>query len=478
MNFHDLQPMALGVLLAAAAALVLLTDLFTKPSTKPNLGWLTFGLLSAVLVASFTLDLRGEVASHVWRGGAWPVFLARLFLVAGLITVLGGMDHIARKWTYRQGEFYTVLLLCLTGMVLLPGARDLVLLIVCFELMGIPLYILTAFAKTDSGPKPVEAALKLFLIGAGSTALTVFGAALLAGLAGTTDMSVLVSSTLSPLQGIGTMLLLAGLAFKIGVAPFHMWVPDTYEGAPTPVVAFLSVAPKVVGFATLVMVLWQALPRLIHVWGPVTLVLCALTLTVGNLGAIAQRNIKRLLAYSGVGQVGYVLLGLLSGREFGVAMMLFYLAAYVVTNLGVFLVAHAVAEAGDGETISSFDGLGRRSPWLAMSLLLFLLSLAGIPFVAGFWAKFFVFVAAWRAGQSEMVLVGALFATVALFYYLGVARAAYVNVSAKTEKIVVSRALAGAIIACLLAVVGLGAWPSPVVEAAMAAARSVSGIGP
>lgn len=469
MTLADLHPLMLGLLVAAAALLILLVDLVLPATDKPRLGWLAVLLQAAILGASWLLPLEGEVQGGLWQGNLWTTLLARLFLCCGLLVSLGGMDYVAKHWRHRQGEFYVLLLLSLTGMVLLPGCRELALLIVCFELMGIPLYVLSSFAKNEAGKKPVEAGLKLFLIGAGSTALTFFGAAILVGLAGSSRLVDLAPAEPSPLHGIAALLVLAGMAFKIGAAPFHMWVPDTYEGAPTPVVAFLSVAPKIAGFSALASVFLLGMPQLTHVWEPVLWTITALTLLVGNLLAIPQHNIKRLLAFSGVAQVGYVLLGFLGGTDFGAAMMLFYLAAYVFTNIGIFLVAHAVAEAGEGEEIQNFDGLARRSPWLALCLLLFLLSLAGIPFVAGFWAKLYVFIAAWRSGHGAMVLLGALLATVALFYYLGVARAAYVNKSTRAEPIVVRGALKLAIVACLLGVVGLGAWPGPLVDAALEA---------
>jgi NADH-quinone oxidoreductase subunit N len=473
MSLADLQPLMLGLILACAALLVLLVDLVIKPSGKPILGWLTAAILAGTLVASWLLPLEGEVQAGVWQGNLWSTFLARVMISAGLLAVLGGLDYVARVWPYRQGEFYTLLLFSLTGMVLLPGCRELAAFVVCFELMGIPIYVLAAYSKNDNGKKPPEAALKLLLIGAASTALTFFGAALLVGMAGSSRFAELVPYEPGPLHAVAALLLLAGMAFKIGVAPFHMWVPDTYEGSPTPVVAFLSVAPKVAGFAALSSIFLIAMPTLAHAWRPMLWLLVVVTMVVGNLVAIPQTNLKRLMAFSGVAQVGYILLGFLGGAEFGAAMMLFYLATYVFANIGMFLIVHAVAEAGEGEDIVSLNGLARRSPWLALALLMFLLSLAGIPFVAGFWAKFYVFTAAWRAGHGEMVLLGALFATVALFYYLGVARAAFVNKSAIEGPVPVKRPLALAIVVCLLGTVGLGAWPNPLVEAALAAVQGL-----
>ena len=272
------------------------------------------------------------------------------------------------------------------------------------------------------------------------------------------------------------------MGFKIGVAPFHMWVTDTDHGASSPYVALFSLAPKVAGMAAIAIVFNAGFGAHRPTWIPALVTLAALTMIAGNLLAIPQTNVKRLLAFSGVAQMGYLLMGLATGTADGAGMTLFYAAAYIPANLGTFLVVHAVARAeaadprdeGDAEsTTGTFDGLARRSPWLGMAFLLFLLSLAGIPFVAGFWAKLYVFMAAWQAGLGWLVILGAVLATVALFYYLGLARATYVNPPTRAGKVTVGPGLGLAIIVCLLAVVIMGVWPRPVLEAAMAAAAGV-----
>ena len=480
-----MKPLSLDLALAVGAALVLVADLFTPPEKKRGLGVLAALIMAGLFAASFVLDTSGSAFSGAYVGGPWVLFFKRAVLVAGTLAVLGGLDHVAERWRLRQGEYYVLLLASVLGMTLLPGARDLILLIVCFELMGIPLYVLASYGKDDTGRHTAEAGLKLYVVGAGSTAITLFGLSLVVGLAGTTRLDGLALLPISPLLGVGMMLMMAGMGFKIGVAPFHMWVPDTYQGASTPFVAFLSVAPKVVGLAALAVIFSAGLGAHRSAWLPAVITLSALTLIAGNLLAIPQSNVKRLLAFSGVAQMGYLLMGLCTGTADGMGMMLFYAAAYIPTNLGVFLVVHAVTRSdaadtgdardeGDAEsTVVTFDGLSRRSPWLGMAFLLFLLSLAGIPFVAGFWAKLYVFMAAWHAGLGWLVVLGAVFATVALFYYLGLARAAYVNPPVKPSKVVVAPSLAFAIVVCLLAVVVMGVWPRPILEAAMRAAAGV-----
>ena len=471
MSWADLSPLLVPLVVTCGAFALLVADLFVAPESKRALGWATAGLLAAALVVSFLAPGDGAAFGGAYVAGPWTSFLQRVLLASALISVVGGVDHVAKAWPRRQGEYHLLLLLSLAGMLLLPGARDVVLLVTCFELMGIPLYLLAAYGKTE-GTTPAEksaateAGLKFYLVGAASSAITLFGLALVVGLAGSTRLADVALAMPSPLLGLGALLALAGMGFKIGVVPFHSWVPDAYQGASTPFVSFLSVAPKIAGFAALVAVLVLGLPGQVGAWLPIVLGLALLTITAGNLLAIPQTSVKRVLAFSGVAQVGYVLMALAAGPGRGLAMMLFYLAAYVVTNAGAFLVAHAIATSDGDESVAGLDGLSKRSPWLALSLLLFLLSLAGIPFVAGFWAKLYVFVAAWDAGFHWIVLAGAVLAIVALFYYLGLAKAAYVSEPARAERVRVAWPLKLAILGCLAGVVLMGAWPRPVLEAA------------
>lgn len=484
MSLDDFLPLVVPLLVLVGAFTLLVSDLFLPVEDKRILGFATVAWLAVALAASFMMPAAGPVFGGAWIGGPWTLFFQRVLLVSALASVLGGLDDVTAKWRHRQGEYHVLLMLSLSGMLLLPGARDLVLLVTCFELMGIPLYILAAYGKTGRAGDDqtargaaAEAGLKLYLVGAASSGIALFGLALVAGLSGGTRLAELAAAPASPLLSVGLMLTIAGMAFKIGVAPFHAWVPDTYQGASTPFVAFLSVAPKAAGFAALVAILVQGLPAQHVTWLPAVALLAVLTLIVGNLLAIPQTNVKRVLAFSGVAQVGYVLMGLAAGPGVGLAAMLFYLAAYTVANAGAFLVAHAVSVSDGDESVGGLDGLARRSPWLALSLLLFLLSLAGIPFVAGFWAKLYVFIATWEAGLLWLVVAGAVLAIVALFYYLGLAKAAYVSAPRRTERVVVGAPLAIAIVACLLAVVAMGAWPRPVLEAAERASLWLAGAG-
>jgi len=474
----DFGPIWTSLAVGGLILVVILLDSFlTSLTLKRAIGYVISGALFAIAAATFVVPPEGAAFFGVYQGDAWALLLQRLVLVSVAISTLGSIDHVRATTPRRQGEYYVLTLFSLLGMLLLTGARDLLFLVVSFELMGIPLFILAALQKQDlPGAKsrlPAEAAMKFFVVGVVSTPMALLGVSLLIGLSGTTDLAMIVRSPWSPLMQLGMVLILVGMGFKVGVVPFHMWVPDVYEASNTPFVAFLSTAPKVAGFAALARVFLLGLDAWSEHWVPAVLVLCATTLVLGNLWALSQRTTKRLLAYSGIGHVGYILLGFLTVDQFGTAMVLFYLVAYSFTNLGAFLVVEAVSKNGTGsDKLEDFSGLGRRAPWLALSMLLFLLSLAGIPFVVGFWAKLYVFVAAWRAGYAWLVLVGALLAVAALFYYMQLARAMYMEPPKTEEKVVVPPALTVAIVLALAGVVGFGVYPASVLDQAESAASA------
>ena len=314
---------------------------------------------------------------------------------------------------------------------------------------------------TGRGRSPAaEAALKLYLVGAASTAITLFGLSLVVGMAGTTRLAAVAAAPLGSLGAVGALLVVAGLAFKLGVVPFHIWVPDTYQGAPTPFVAFLSVAPKATGLAALV-----TISSLAPV-GPALAVVAAASMVTGSLLALPQTDLRRLLGYSGIAQMGVVLVAVAAGGPVAIGTAAFFLGGYLFTNLGAFLVVHAVAADGGRHDVAGLAGLARRSPWLGAALLVFLLSLAGIPFVIGFWTKLEVFLAAYRAGLGWLVALGVTMAVVSLFFYLRVARSAFMGEPEVPTPPRLGAPLCLAIVVCIVAVVGLGLWPRPLDEAA------------
>jgi NADH-quinone oxidoreductase subunit N len=344
--------------------------------------------------------------------------------------------------------------------------------------MSIPLYVLTGFVKReDVAP---EAALKFFLVGTASSAVIVYGMSFVFGVTGTTELAAIPAALAvgDPLMMLGMTLLLAGLGFKIAAFPFHMWAPDAYEAASTPFVAWLAVAPKAAGFIAIIRLYIEGVGAATLVWAPAVAAVAGMTIVTGNLMAIPQHNIKRLLAYSGIAHIGYMLIGLAALTSTGVAMVLFYLVAYLFGNMGAFFVVEVVARSEQSEDIDAYRGLAQRSPLLALAMLIFLLSLGGIPFVAGFWAKLYVFLAAINQGMYGLVFLGAVLTVVALYYYLVVARRMYIEAPVRPEPVPVPFLLGVVIFICIVGVVGIGAYPRPWVDATQRAAASVFASSP
>ncbi len=452
------------VLELGVGALMLIVFAVGVLARRPVGALATAGVL---LLAAVALALRpaGPAVGGMFVQDGLAIFVKRIFLAATFIGLLSGLGSPDRAMARRSTEYHLLLLASLLGMLVLASARDVVLLFVAFELMSIPLYVLTGFAKRE--PEAVEASLKFFLVGSVSSAVMAYGLSFVYGAAGSTSLAAIAKAPPSPLLTLGLIAALAGLAFKIAAFPFHMWVPDAYEAGPTPFVAWLSVAPKAAGFVTLFRVYFEGVGDRAAVWAPAAAALATVTMLGGNLMALPQRNTKRLLAYSGIAQIGYMLVGLAAASASGTAMILFYLVAYVFGNMGAFLVVEAVARSEGSEATSAFRGLAQRSPLLALAMLLFLLSLGGIPFVAGFWAKLYVFWAAAEKGLYWLVLVGAILTVVALFYYLLVARSMYIEAPERTGRVPVTPALAVSVILCVLGVVILGVYPKGVVMAAL-----------
>jgi NADH-quinone oxidoreductase subunit N len=456
--------------LAALMLLVFGLGLGRGPARSRVIGLVTAAGLALLLVLALGSPGPGETFGGAFVMDDLARFLKVLFLAATLLGVVGGLARPAAPAGQRALEYHLLVLASLLGMLLLASARELVLLFVAFELMSIPLYVLAGFVKRDA--RAVEASLKFFLVGSLSTAVLAYGLSFVYGATGTTSLPRLAAAVgeAGPLLDLGFLLVLAGIGFKIAAFPFHMWVPDTYEAAATPFVAWLSVAPKAAGFAVLFRVFVEGAGPTATQWVPVAAGLGALTIIGGNLMALPQTDVKRLLAYSGIAHIGYMLVGVAAVSASGVAVVLFYLVAYVFSNVGAFLVVDAVGEAGGSTAIAGFRGLAQRSPVLALTMLVFLLSLGGIPFVLGFWAKLYVFWAAAEAGLYWLVLVGAVLTVVALFYYLAVAKSMYIDAPTDPAPVAVPVALGWVIGACALAVVLLGLYPSPLVDAALRAA--------
>jgi NADH-quinone oxidoreductase subunit N len=463
-------PLGVELALGTLLVLVLLLGLFRPATPDRRCGWVSLAGLIGLSAWAFTLEPGATLFGGAFSLDPLALFAQRLFLVSAAVSVLATLGMPGAWFSRRGGEYHVALLASLLGMLVLAAARDLILLFVAFELMSIPLYFLTGFQKRQ-GLAP-EGALKFFLVGSVSSAVMLYGFSFIYGVTGTTELSAIPAAlaTGSTLARLGMVLVLAGIAFKIAAVPFHMWVPDTYEAAATPFVAWLSVAPKAAGFIVVFRLYLEGAGAAAFVWVPIVSVLAGITIVAGNLMAIPQQNVKRLLAYSGVAHIGYMLIGVGAVSANGAGMVLFYLVAYLFGNMGAFLVVQAVGNGEGTDTMGGYRGLAQRSPVLALSMLVFLLSLGGIPFVAGFWAKLFIFQAAIERHMYFLALLGAVLTIVALYYYLVLASRMYIDAPEKPGRIPLAAPLFVAILFCAIGVVVMGLYPEPWVQAALKAA--------
>jgi NADH-quinone oxidoreductase subunit N len=466
------------ILLLVLVGLLLTLDMVWGSKRRSALGWISAAGLALILVLTLLFSRPGIEQSLVFGGMLrhdWPAFSFKiLFLFAAAVTSLLslGVEDLATR-----GEYYALLVVTTLGMNLMAASADLIMLYLAIESTSIPLYVLAGFLKGDE--KSTESGLKYFLFGAMTSAVMLYGFSLLYGFTGETNLYRLAmamqSGQLSPWILVGiVVLILVGFGFKVSIVPFHFWSPDVYEGAPTPITAFISTASKAAGFAVLVRVMLAAFPALGSYWTAVLAALAAVTMTLGNLLAIPQRNIKRLLAYSSIAHAGYALIGLVALSSFGAASLVFYLIAYVVTNLAAFAVVILFARSAGSEEIEDYAGLSRRSPGLALVMLVAFLSLAGMPPLAGFAAKFYVFAAAVKSGLIWLAFVGVLNAIIGLYYYLIVLKVIYLYRSDQEGvPIIVPPAYAVVLTVCVVAIIVIGSLSGPWLDWTLNTVRSL-----
>jgi NADH-quinone oxidoreductase subunit N len=460
-DWHALSP---DIVLAAAACVVLIADLFLPEESK----WLAMPLSAAGILGTLAavVSLAGE--NRTTLGGAvevdtFALLFKGLFCVIGLIVLAMSFGYF-RSGRYYQGEYYFLMLCSLLGGVVISSARDLVTLFIALELISIPAIIMTALRKADV--KSNEAALKFFLFSVLSTAVMLYGMSLVYGVTGATELDeirgAIAGSADEPLIALSVIFVVIGFGFKISAVPFHFWAPDTYEGAPSPVAAFLSTASKIGGFVGLLVLMFRAFPEVADTWRPAFAVLATLTMTVANLIALRQQHIIRLLAYSGIAQSGYVLVTLAlidpsrpEANAQALESAIIYLAIYGIMDLGAFAAAVAFARKTGTYFISDYSGLWSRSPVLATLMAGFLLSLAGTPPMAGAWAKLFVFAAAINSEVYWLAAVMGVNAVIAAWYYLAVVKRMFLDAPEAEEPIEVPyllRATMGVAALALLAV--------------------------
>ena len=427
MSTSDLLPALPFLIISIWAIVLLMVDLFV--SNKGTVAILSAVGVTLALVAVIARFGSDQVAfDGMIVADSFSDFLQIVILATALLGIAVAHDYL-RRMHMERGEYYALMLFTVAGMLLMSLAGDLILVFLAIELLSLPLYVMSGFARPEKGSE--EAAMKYFILGAFSSAFLVYGIALIFGATGTTNMAGVAQSIGGnqadlTLLIIAVPMLLVGLGFKVAAVPFHMWTPDVYEGAPSAAVAFMSVGAKVAGFAALLRIFIAALPGLAQAWGPVVLAVSAATMIWGNVAAIAQTNIKRMLAYSSIAHAGYLLMALAAASDPRVAdeavsAALFYLFAYLFSNLGAWAVVLTVERSeGRGLLIEDYAGLGRRRPALALAMAIFMLSLIGVPPTVGFIGKFLVFSVTIEAGLIGLALVGVVTSLVSAYYYLRV----------------------------------------------------------
>ena len=497
MNLPTFASLNLGaalplLFLTAWVLVVLLADLFIPRTRKYWTAWLSVLGLTAtgallLLQTSPTLPTGPAFVGMLTVDG-FSVFLQLVFVFATLVGILLALDYLPQHGIER-GEYYTLLLFSTAGMMLMSMAADLIVVFLALELLSIPLYILSGFARPRLPSE--EAAMKYFLLGAFASGFLVYGIALTYGGAGTTSLAGVLDALRSGPSNLalalsGMALILVGLGFKVAAVPFHMWTPDVYEGAPTPVTAFMSVGAKAGGFAALLRLLVTAMPGMAGQWGILVAVIAMLTMILGNVVAIAQSNIKRMLAYSSIAHAGYILVAVAAAQRpddapLAVSAAIFYLLAYAFTNLGAFAVVIAVEHAdGSGNQIDDFAGLGKARPWLGIVMTLFMLSLTGMPVSAGLVGKFFVFQAAVQAsvGNPWMLataIVGVVTSVMSAFYYLRVVLVMFMRDAEGEVSVRLRPALAAALAVTAIGTFVLGIIPTPLFQLARSALLAMAG---
>jgi len=468
----DLYLIAPELSLTLLALAVMLVDLFIKRRVVT----VTVALVGLIIPMGFAISqvfLVGPlVANHTLPGihaffgmftvDQYAMFFDIIFLMIAAVIILSSYSYVG-KYVKADGEFYTLMLFSVTGMMFLASTTELLTIYISFELTSFPLYVMAGLLRT--GERSAEAAVKFVLLGAMSSAILLYGFALLYGLTGTTDLTGIATSIKNGVQNgnvlvlIASVLILAGFGFKISAVPFHMWAPDIYEGAPTPATAFFSVGSKAAGFAAMLRVFITGGLGQVNLTSLTTIVsiIAVLSMTLGNFVAAVQTNVKRMMAYSSIAQAGYIIMGFaasLSGQNSDASSaVLFFILVYVITNLGAFAGIIALANATGGEKIEDFRGLAKRAPLLSAGTALCLLSLGGIPPTAGFVSKLFIFTAVWGQGLYWLVVIALINTVVSLVYYGRIVKAMYFDAPLKEDHLSTPMSLSSSIALTTAAVI-------------------------
>lgn len=455
------------IIVLTAATLLLLLDLVLRgPGRGVVLARLAIGIVAVAAFTSWTL--AGTTAlgySELFVIDDFATFFKMVLYLATWLVILLSIDYLRIEGS-PPGEYYALLLYALAGMLIMVSAADLITIYVGLELMSLSVYVLVGFRHRD--PRSTEAAIKYLILGGLATAILLYGVSLGYGLTGTTQLADFATALRGEASGehdpflvLATVLMLSGFVFKVAAVPFHMWAPDVYEGAPTSITAYLSVAPKAAAFAVILRVLYGALPTADGIWLLLVTVIAVATLAIGTFVALVQSNIKRMLAYSSIAHAGYALLGIVAGGVDGMASVMFYLLIYAFMNLGIFAAVILMhSNAVRSEAIDDYQGLNRNHPGLALLMLIFLFSLAGIPPTAGFFAKFYIFFALIDTGHVALAVIAVLMSVVAAYFYLRIVMLIYMREPEQAFAIATPRPVRIALAVAVAGTLLLGVLPA------------------
>ena len=462
------------VLSAFGIVIMLLDPIVNEETSQKLLGLIALaGALFGIAATWYMSQSPGVAFSNMIRVDSFSVFFHFLVIAIAAVVILTSYEYMAVQ-RIRAGEYYALILFGVVGMALMSSAVELVLIFIALEISSISTYILAGFRRHDASS--AESSLKYFLLGSFATAFFLYGIALIFGATGSTNIDdisrTLLAGPVELLVYVAMALMFVGLGFKVAAAPFHIWTPDVYEGAPAPIVGFMSTAPKAAAFAVLLRIVFviNAPGRYWLIW-----VAAALSMTLGNVGALVQNNVKRLLAYSSIAHAGYLLVAFAAAPDLGTSAAMFYTAAYAAMNVGAFAVVSHFANAGERYvTLEDYEGLGRSSPLLAATLTIFLLSLIGIPMTGGFFAKFYVFSAALKANLVWLTLIGVINSAVGAYYYLRIVVAMYMRESRREVPVTpIPFGLGLALVISVLATLYLGVLPNRVLQYSQQSAQAL-----
>lgn len=468
----DFRPVTPEIVMTVLAIVMLMAELVIK--RKETIGFLT--IVTAGIVAYTLVGSAGTTFSGMFVSDGYSTFFKLIFIVNLMLTVLISTRYL-ETLRINFGEYYSLILFATLGMMLMASAADIIILYLGLELMALSTYILAGFIRYDI--RSNEAAMKYLLLGAFASAILLYGTSMIYGLTGTTNLRdiaayiILSGIETNPLLTFSIILLAVAFSFKIAAVPFHMWAPDAYEGAPTPITAFMSVGPKAAGFAVLGRVLITAFGSVQFNWAPVLAAIAILTMAVGNIVALSQTNIKRMLAYSSIAHAGYMLLGIIAGTPDGMASVLNYMFIYAFMNIGAFAVIIMLrTETFKGENISDYQGLSKTHPMAAALMLVFMFSLTGIPPMAGFMGKFYLFMAAINAGYTWLVIVAVMFSAISAYFYLRIVMLMYMREPNEAVQLNSSAGIGLSLVVTATAVIIIGILPSQLMAFARLAAAA------